>query len=48
VLCVETVGEATLVATNLFKRVEGEWRLVHHQASPIAKWEDADARSTLH
>lgn len=36
VLCIEIVGEAALVATNWFKLVDGAWRLVHHQASPLA------------
>lgn len=36
VLCVETVGGGALAATNLFIRDGGAWRLVHHQASPIA------------
>ncbi len=36
VLCVEFVGGSALAATNLFRRVDGAWRLTHHQASPIA------------
>ena len=36
VLCVEFVGGAALAATNMFRRVDGEWRMTHHQASPIA------------
>ncbi|MBP2293190.1 nuclear transport factor 2 family protein [Azospirillum rugosum] len=36
VLCEETLGHAVLAATNLFAREDGEWRLVHHQAGPIA------------
>ncbi len=36
VFCVELVGGMALAATNWFKRVEGTWRLVHHQASPLA------------
>jgi ketosteroid isomerase-like protein len=36
VICVEFVGGAALAATNLFKRVDGTWRMTHHQASPIA------------
>jgi hypothetical protein len=35
VLCAEIVGDATLAATNWFRRIEGAWRLVHHQASPV-------------
>ena len=37
VLCVEFVGGAALAATNLFRRVDGAWRMTHHQASPIAE-----------
>ena len=36
VICVEFVGGAALAATNLFKRIDGVWRMTHHQASPIA------------
>ncbi len=34
VVCYEAIGNALLVATNLFREVEGNWRLVHHQAGP--------------
>jgi len=36
VFCVEFVGGAALATTNLFKRVDGAWKMTHHQASPIA------------
>ena len=38
VLCVELVSGAAmaLAATNCFRRIDGEWRMIHHQASPIA------------
>ncbi|MBO0712583.1 MAG: nuclear transport factor 2 family protein [Acetobacteraceae bacterium] len=36
VLCVEIVEGAALAATNCYRRVDGVWRMVHHQASPIA------------
>ena len=36
VFCIEIVGAMALAATNWFKRVDGAWRLVHHQASPLA------------
>ncbi len=32
VVCYETVGQFTLVATNVFVREEGAWRMVHHQS----------------
>ena len=37
VLCYETIEGARLVATNTFVHEEGAWRLVHHQAAPIAR-----------
>ncbi len=36
VTCHELVEGAVLVATNVFVREEGAWRLVHHQASQLA------------
>lgn len=35
VLCEEHVSGVTLVATNIFVLDQGEWRLLHHQATPI-------------
>jgi hypothetical protein len=37
VLCYEKVGAEFLVATNLFLRERGRWRLVHHQSGPVAE-----------
>jgi hypothetical protein len=37
VLCEELLDDGRLVATNLFVREEGEWRLCHHQAGPLAQ-----------
>ncbi len=38
VICYETVGgEGYLVATNVFIREDGDWRLVHHQAGPTTR-----------
>lgn len=34
VVCYEVLGGGFLIATNIFVREEGEWRLVHHQAGP--------------
>lgn len=49
VFCVEIVGEAALVATNWFRLVDGAWRLVHHQASPLAAFsETPPQRRSLH
>ncbi len=36
VTCHELVAGARLVAVNLFVREDGAWRLVHHQATPLA------------
>ena len=36
VLCHEILGGHTLAATNMFRHEEGEWRMIHHQASPMA------------
>jgi ketosteroid isomerase-like protein len=37
VLCIEIVNGAALAACNNFRRIDGGWRLVHHQSSPIAQ-----------
>ena len=36
VLCYERVGGGFLVATNLFTREDGAWRMIHHQAGPTS------------
>lgn len=36
VFCVEIVGGMALAVTNWFRQVDGAWRLIHHQASPIS------------
>lgn len=36
VFCVEQVGGGLLLASNWFRFIDGTWRLLHHQASPIA------------
>jgi ketosteroid isomerase-like protein len=36
VTCHELVSGARLVATNLFVREDGAWRMVHHMAAPLA------------
>jgi hypothetical protein len=36
VLCEEELGGGTLVASNLFVREDGAWRLAHHQAGQMA------------
>jgi ketosteroid isomerase-like protein len=32
VICYEVVGQFTLIATNVFAREDGQWKLVHHQS----------------
>ena len=34
VVCYEVIGSTVLVATNVFRREDGAWRLAHHQAGP--------------
>jgi ketosteroid isomerase-like protein len=40
VLCVEIVEGAALAATNCYRLIDGDWRMTHHQASPIAAMAD--------
>lgn len=35
VICKELVGPHKLLATNVFVREAGQWRLVHHHAAPV-------------
>lgn len=45
VLCVETLADGQLMATNVLAKEPGGWRLVHHQAGPISmaiEFEDDD------
>ncbi len=39
VLCTEAApgGEVQLMATNVFRREDGQWRLCHHQAGLLAR-----------
>ena len=36
VVCIERLPGGALVATNVFVREDGRWRMVHHHAGPIA------------
>ncbi|MBM3599617.1 MAG: nuclear transport factor 2 family protein [Alphaproteobacteria bacterium] len=36
VICHEVIERNRLVAINLFARLGGAWKMVHHQASPMA------------
>jgi hypothetical protein len=42
VVCRESLQGVVLAATNVFVRERGEWKIVHHQASPIAHGRDGD------
>jgi ketosteroid isomerase-like protein len=35
VTCEEDLSTSTLVATNIFAKEDGVWRMVHHQAGPL-------------
>ncbi len=49
VICIESVGDATLVATNWFRFCDGRFLLVHHQAGPLAFSPQTNAsRKLLH
>ena len=37
VVCFERIQRNFLVATNVFVREDGDWRLVHHQSGPTAE-----------
>lgn len=36
VTCYEAIGDTYLIATNVFAREGGAWRMVHHQAGPTS------------
>lgn len=50
VFCVEEVGGGLLLATNWFRLIDGAWRLLHHQASPLAPAPSAqrEAKRSFH
>jgi hypothetical protein len=50
VFCVEEIGGGLLLATNWFRLIEGRWRLLHHQASPLApvKAPTPEAKRSFH
>lgn len=37
VVCLEIMPQGVLIATNIFVREDGEWRMAHHQAGPTAE-----------
>jgi hypothetical protein len=42
IVCIEEIPDGRLIATNIFVREDDQWRLVHHQAGPIAREADDD------
>ena len=51
VLCHEIIGDQALIATNVLVKQDTSWRLVHHQATPLASsnaTEDDEAPTTVH
>ena len=36
VVCFEQIADGFLIATNAYRRIDGAWKLVHHQAGPAA------------
>lgn len=43
VICFEVIGQSFLVATNLFVRQQGRWKMVHHQSGPSNQAPSADS-----
>jgi hypothetical protein len=37
VVCLEIMPEGVLIATNVFVREDGGWRMAHHQAGPTSE-----------
>jgi hypothetical protein len=35
VVCTEVIAETKLIATNIFALEEEDWKMIHHQASPL-------------
>ena len=40
VCCYERFGNQHLVASNLFVRADGRWRMIHHHAGPLSRVPD--------
>ena len=45
VICTEVLGDAELVATNVFCREDGGWKLVLHQAGPVHRRVERKSRA---
>ena len=48
VVCSESFPEGELVATNIFIKEDGEWKIVHHQGGSIQMVADDTAGEILH
>jgi ketosteroid isomerase-like protein len=48
VVCTERLESSQLVASNVFVREDDAWRLVHHQAGPVARDIEDAAPPTSH
>ena len=42
VVCTESLEAGELVATNVFVREGGEWKIAHHHAGPVATADEDD------
>jgi ketosteroid isomerase-like protein len=47
VLCYEHLSDAVLIATNVFVREDGWWRLVHHQAGTSPPPAESEAEEPM-
>jgi ketosteroid isomerase-like protein len=48
VICTEQLVGGELVATNVFARENGEWKMVHHQAGPIPPSSENEFSEMIH
>jgi ketosteroid isomerase-like protein len=46
VVCYEDIPGLRLVATNVFAREDGTWRMVHHQSAPLSRIAADDDQET--
>lgn len=45
VICEEDLGNARMIATNIYADEDGSWRLVHHQATPLPAVPDSGPKT---
>ncbi len=48
VICTELLTGAELIATNAFVLESGNWKMIHHQAGPLAQTNNVMNGDTLH